>query len=271
MSVEPFSLINRIAIVTGGYGVLGGAIAEGLADAGAHVVVLGRNHEAAERKAAELERFGHGSMAVTADVTDMDQLEAARSRVVETHGRIDILINAAGGNVAAARTDARPIFDLPPDAFESVLRLNLHGTVYPTLLFGEVMAERGTGSVVNMSSMAPLQVLSGVMGYSAAKAAIDSFTRWMAVDLAKRYGEGMRVNAVAPGFFITKQNRRVLINPDGSYTERSKAILKRTPVGRFGSPDELKGPVVWLCSDAASFVTGTVIPVDGGFNIDSGI
>lgn len=271
MPLDLFSLEDRVAIVTGGYGVLGGAIAEGLAEAGALVVILGRDPAAAEQKAAELERSGHIGFAVAADVTDTEQLKSALAAVLDRFGRVDILVNAAGGNLARARTDERPIFELPADALDDVVELNLHGTVYPTLIFGEAMAERKRGSVVNISSMATLQVLSGALGYSMAKSAIDTFTRWMAVDLAKRFGSAMRVNAIAPGFFITNQNRDVLLTPDGSYTARSEAILKRTPAGRFGDPDEMKGAVVWLCSDAASFVTGTVIPVDGGFNIDSGI
>ena len=160
---------------------------------------------------------------------------------------------------------------MPLPAFDEVVRLNLHGTVYPTLLFGESMAQRKSGSVVNISSMAATQAVSGVVGYSAAKAAIENFTRWMAVDLARRYGAGLRVNAIAPGFFVAKQNRGVLMQEDGTPTERARTILARTPMGRFGDPADLQGPVLWLCSDAAAFVTGAVIPVDGGFGADSGI
>jgi NAD(P)-dependent dehydrogenase (short-subunit alcohol dehydrogenase family) len=160
---------------------------------------------------------------------------------------------------------------MPLPAFDEVVRLNLHGTVYPTLLFGEAMARQKKGSVVNISSMAATQAVSGVLGYSVAKAAIENFTRWMAVDLARRCGEGLRVNAIAPGFFVAKQNNSVLLHPDGSLTGRARTILARTPMGRFGDPADLQGPVLWLCSDAAAFVTGAVIPVDGGFSADSGI
>ena len=156
-------------------------------------------------------------------------------------------------------------------AYEDVVRLNLHGTVYPTLVFGEAMARRGKGSIVNVSSMAATLALSGVLGYSVAKAAVESFTRWMAVDLARRFGDGLRVNAIAPGFFVAKQNRAALVQDDGTPTERARKILARTPMGRFGDPGELRGPILWLCSDAASFVTGAVIPVDGGFSADGGI
>lgn len=266
-----FDLRGRVAVITGGYGVLGAAIGYGLASAGATVVVLGRNRGNAEERAAALREGGASAVAVVADVMDEDQLRFACGEVKTGLGRIDILVNAAGGNVARARTDTGPVFDLPFDAFDEVLKLNLHGTVYPTLIFGEAMADRGSGSIINISSMASMQAISGVAGYSAAKAAIDNFTRWAAVDLARRHGDGLRVNAIAPGFFITKQNRDVLLKPDGSYTERSNAILAKTPMGRFGDPSELVGTAVWLCSDASSFVTGTVIPVDGGFSADSGI
>lgn len=271
MAANLFDLKGRIAVVTGGYGTLGGSIADGLAGAGASVALLGRNRHAAENKAEALRQTGAEAMALVADALDSGQLTRAREELLSTWGRVDILVNAAGGNVARARTDKTPAFEMPFDAFDEVVRLNLHGTVYPTLIFGEAMARQQKGSVVNISSMAAMQAISGVAGYSAAKAAIDNFTRWLAVDLARRCGEGLRVNAVAPGFFVADQNRNVLLNPDGSYTERAQNILNRTPMGRFGDPAELRGPVLWLCSDAATFVTGTVIPVDGGFSAFSGI
>jgi NAD(P)-dependent dehydrogenase (short-subunit alcohol dehydrogenase family) len=267
----PFDLAERVAVVTGGYGVLGGSMAEALGAAGARVVVLGRNRRAADAKAEALQRAGTGALALVADVLDEKALVAARRALLAEWGRVDILINAAGGHVAEARTDDAPAFEMSLPAFEDVVRLNLHGTVYPTLVFGEAMARQRKGSVVNISSMAATLALSGVLGYSVAKAAIESFTRWMAVDLARRFGEGLRVNAIAPGFFVAKQNRAALVRDDGSFTERAQRILARTPMGRFGDPAELQGPVLWLCSDAASFVTGAVIPVDGGFSADSGI
>jgi NAD(P)-dependent dehydrogenase (short-subunit alcohol dehydrogenase family) len=264
-------LRGRVAVVTGGYGVLGGSMADGLAAAGAKVAVLGRHRDAAEAKAAALRDAGGEAMPLVADVLDEPQLRAARAEVLAAWGRVDILVNAAGGNVPAARTDHAPPFVMPLPAFDEVVRLNLHGTVYPTLVFGEAMAGQKKGAVVNVSSMAATQAVSGVFGYSAAKAAIENFTRWLAVDLARRYGEGVRVNAIAPGFFVTKQNRGVLLGPDGAPTERARTILARTPMGRFGDPADLQGPVLWLCSEAAAFVTGVVIPVDGGFSADSGI
>ncbi|MGH7574953.1 MAG: SDR family oxidoreductase, partial [Longimicrobiales bacterium] len=211
------------------------------------------------------------AIAVIADVLDQQQVIEARDVVLESWGRVDVLVNAAGGNLGRARNDERSIFDVPFDAFDDVLRLNLHGSVIPALVFAQPMALAGKGCVINISSMAATQAISGVMGYSAAKAAIDNFTRWLAVDLAHRHGDGIRVNAVAPGFFVTDQNRNVLIGADGEWTPRARAIIQRTPMRRFGEPHELVGAVHWLCSDAASFVTGAVIPVDGGFSAFSGV
>ena len=266
-----FDIQDRVAVVTGGYGVLGGRMAAGLAAAGARVTVLGRSADKAEAKAAALREAGGEARAIVADVLDVGSLEAALGQVAEAWGPPEILVNAAGGNVARARTDTQTFFDVPLDAFEEVLRLNFHGCVLPTRVFGAAMAEAGRGAIVNVSSMAAGQALSGVPGYSAAKAAVDNFTRWMAVDLARRYGDGLRVNAIAPGFFVADQNRAVLLNDDGSYTPRAQTIVANTPMGRFGDPDELVGPLLWLCSDAASFVTGAVIPVDGGFQVFSGV
>ena len=268
---DAFSLQGRVAVVTGGCGVLGGRIADGLAAAGAQVAVLDRRVEEAAAKAAEIQAVGGVAEPFTADVLDRASLHRARGVIEGRWGRVDILVNAAGGNVARARSDERDIFEVPFDAHEEVLRLNLHGTVLPSLEFAEGMAARGKGSIVNISSMAAQQAMTGVLGYSMAKAAVENFTRWLAVDMARRHGSGIRVNAIAPGFFITTQNRDVLLQPDGTYTDRSRSILARTPMARFGKPEELVGAVQWLCSDAASFVTGIVIPIDGGFSSFSGV
>ncbi|HXT15384.1 MAG TPA: SDR family oxidoreductase [Gemmatimonadaceae bacterium] len=266
-----FDITSRVALVTGGYGVLGSGMARGLAAAGARVAVLGRRADAAQNEARAITDVGGQAIAVVADVLDRDQVRAACAEVVKKWGSIDILVNAAGGNVARARSDTMSVFEIPLDAFDEVLRLNLHGTVAPTMVVGEQMARQRRGSIINISSMAAIQALSGVMGYSVAKAGIDNFTRWLAVDMARRHGDGVRVNAIAPGFFISKQNRAVLVNDDGSYTPRAQDILRQTPMGRFGRPEELLGAVHWLSSDASSFVTGTVIPIDGGFSVFSGV
>jgi NAD(P)-dependent dehydrogenase (short-subunit alcohol dehydrogenase family) len=266
-----FDLSGQVAVVTGGYGVLGGSIAEALGAAGAKVAILGRSVESARAKANDLAATGVTSMALEASVLDEGQLEAARDEAIAAWGKVDILVNAAGGNLAAARTDGELPFTMSREGFDDVVRLNLHGTVYPTMVFGEAMARQSKGSIIVISSMAASQAVSGVLGYSVAKAAIESFTRWMAVDLARKCSPAIRVNAITPGFFVSTQNRDVLLKPDGSPTDRAVSITKRTPMGRFGDPAELQGPVLWLCSSAASFVTGAVIPVDGGFSAYSGI
>ena len=272
-----FDLEGRVAVVTGGTGVLGGAMARGLARAGARVGVLGRRRERADEVVGEISEAGGQALALPADVLDKGRLEDARDVVLERWGGIDILVNAAGGNVPEATVgDDANIFDLPREAFEQVLDLNLVGTLLPCQVFGEAMAGRpeGTearGCIVNVSSMAAQAPLTKVVGYSAAKAAVDNFTRWLAVELARRYGAGLRVNAIAPGFFLGEQNRAMLVEEDGSLTERGRAIIEHTPAGRFGEPEELVGTLIWLCSPAASFVNGVVVPVDGGFSAFSGV
>lgn len=271
MSSNPFSLAGKVAVITGGYGVLGGRIAAGLAAAGARVAIFGRRREKAERRAEEIRQMGAEARALIGDVLDETALDAARDELLADWGSVDILVNAAGGNIPAARSDNRPVFEVASDAFDQVMRLNLNGTVLPSMRFGEVMARQRSGVIINISSMAALRAISGVLSYSVAKAGIDSFTRWLAVDLARRYGEGIRVNAIAPGYFVTDANRPTLFNPDGSLTVRSQAILAQTPMGRFGKPEEVSAAVQWLSSDAASFVTGVVIPIDGGFSAFSGV
>lgn len=268
---NPFDLTGKVVVVCGGYGVLGGAIAEELGRAGARVAVLGRSRSAAEAMARGIREAGGEAAALTANVLDRSSLRAAREELFERWGTVDVLVNAAGGNLARARNDGTSVFEVPMEAFEEALRLNLHGSIFPSMIFGQVIAEKGSGCIVNISSTAAIRVLSGVMAYSAAKAAIDNFTRWLAVELTGRYGDRVRVNAVAPGFFLAKQNRSALLDAEGSLTERGRRILEHTPMGRLGSPSEVATTVRWLCSDAASFVTGAIIPVDGGFSAFSGV
>ncbi|MDZ8187583.1 MAG: SDR family oxidoreductase [Nostoc sp. ChiSLP02] len=269
-----FSLKDQVAVVTGGYGVLGGAMARGLALAGARVVVLGRNEVRADAVVADITANGGESMAVLADVGDRSQLEIAKHAILKHWGQIDILVNAAGGNIPAATiTPDASFFNMPHTAFEEVVSLNLMGTLLPSQVFGQAMVERNQpqGCIVNISSMSAIRAISRVVGYSAAKAAIDNFTRWLAVELAQKYGAGLRVNAIAPGFFIGEQNRDLLLNPDGSLSDRGQKIINHTPAGRFGEPQELLSTLIWLCSSGSSFVNGVVVPVDGGFSIYSGV
>ena len=271
-----FDLSGRVAVVTGATGVLGGAMARGLARAGARIGVLGRRKERAEEVAAEVENRGGEALALPADVLKREQLEAARDAVLERWGRVDVLVNAAGGNVPAATVaEDATFFGLPEEPLREVLELNLLGTVLPSQVFGEAMtrgeSSEAEGTIVNVSSMAARKPLTRVVGYSAAKAAVENLTRWLAVELAHKYGPGLRVNAIAPGFFLGEQNRALLIYEDGSLTERGQAIVEHTPARRFGEPEELVGTLIWLCSPAARFVTGVVVPVDGGFGAFSGV
>lgn len=265
-------LDGKVAVITGGAGVLGSAMAMGLAKAGVKVAVLSRTASKVEQAVLEIEQAGGIAMSLIADVLDQTQLIQAKDKLLEAWGRIDILVNAAGGNMKGATImPTQNIFDLSVTDFQKVTDLNLKGTVIPSLIFGEAMAEGGRGSIVNISSMAAQRVITRVVGYSASKAAIDNFTRWMAVELALKFGEGMRVNAIAPGFFIGEQNRRLLLNEDNTLTQRGQMIVDHTPMKRFGEPEELCGTLNWLCSEGAKFVTGIVVPVDGGFSAFSGI
>ncbi len=269
---ELFSLNGKVAIVTGGTGVLGGAIARGLAAAGARVGILGRRAETATEVAASIQATGADAVALPADVLDRETLIAVRDGVLAQWGRIDILVNAAGGNMPAATIIGdRTFFNMEISALESVMGLNFTGTVLPSQVFGESMAAAGSGSIINISSMAAVKVLTRVMGYSAAKAAVDNFTGWLATELALKYNAALRVNAIAPGFFIGDQNRALLLQPDGGLTARGQQIIDHTPMRRFGEAEELVGTAVWLASDASRFVTGIVVPVDGGFSVFSGV
>jgi len=269
---QQFDLSGRVALVTGGSGALGRAMARGLAMAGARVALLARRPERLQEAVAEIEQLGGEALALPGDVLDRASLEKARETLLGHWDRLDILVNGAGGNVREATLEpGHTVFELTEEAFRRVIDLNLMGTILPTLIFGEVMARQRRGVIVNVSSMAATRILTRVVGYSAAKAAVENFTRWMAVELARTYGEGLRVNAIAPGFFLGEQNRHLLLREDGSLTERGQAIIAHTPMGRFGEADDLIGTLVWLCSDASRFVTGVVVPVDGGFSIYTGI
>ncbi|MFO7674072.1 MAG: SDR family oxidoreductase [Lutibacter sp.] len=263
---------DKVAIITGGAGVLGGAMAKGLALEGVKVAILGRTDATIQTKVDEINELGGEAMGLVADVLDREKLEAARKQVIQKWGSIDILVNAAGGNVRGAIIMPEDdFFDMNMDDFDAVTNLNLKGTLLPTLVFGKEMAKQQRGSIVNISSIAAQQALTRVVGYSASKAAIENFTKWLAVEMAQKQSTKIRVNAIAPGFFIGEQNRELLLNRDGSLTERGKTIIANTPMKRFGEADELLSTLLFLCSDASSFVTGIVVPVDGGFAAFSGV
>lgn len=265
-------LKDKVAIITGGSGVLGGAIAMGLAAQGVKIAILGRTAHKVETRVAQIEQSAGQSIALIADVLDQESLERANETILKKWGKIDILINAAGGNLKGATiADTDNFFDLSFEDFDKVTQLNLKGTLLPTFVFGKSMAKQRKGSILNISSMSAQQAITRIVGYSASKAGVDNFTKWLSVEMALKFGEGIRVNAIAPGFFIGEQNRALLLNEDGSLTERGKTIVAQTPMKRFGKPEELQGVVNWLVSDQASFVTGVIIPIDGGFSAFSGV
>lgn len=267
-----FSVKNKVAVITGASGVLGGSLAKSFIEAGAKVVALGRNQKTLDVRVKELTDLGGDAFAVEANVMDIESLEAASVKIKDKYGSIDILLNIAGGNIPAATlSPEQSFFDLDMKGWTEVTDLNINGTVYPSYVFGKIMAEQRSGNIINISSMAAYSAITRVAGYSAAKSAITNFTQWLASDLALKFGDKIRVNAVAPGFFIGDQNRATLLNPDGSLTDRSKKVIAKTPMQRFGEVEELNGVVQFLCSDAASFITGALIPVDGGFSAFSGV
>lgn len=269
---ELFTIKGQVMIITGGYGVLGSNVAKYLASQGAISVIIGRSEEKGMALVKEIEAAGNESVFLKSDVVDVESLHACKEEIIRRFGRIDALINVAGGNVPGATlTPEQTIFDMKLENWDKVMDLNLNGTVYPSLIFGEAMSKQSKASIVNITSMAAYTSITRVMGYSVAKSGVSSFTQWMAMEMATKFGDGIRVNAIAPGFFIGEQNRAVLINPDGSLTDRSKKVIAKTPMGRFGDITELNGAVQFLCSNAASFITGTVLPVDGGFLSFSGV
>ncbi len=267
-----FSLTGRVIVVTGATGVLAGSAARYLAAQGAKVVFLGRKKERLEQALADTRGLPGETLALSCDVNDRAALEKVRDEVLARWGQIDALINAAGGNQPGATiTPDKTFLDFDMDSYRQVLALNLEGTVLPSLVFSKTFAAQKRGNIVNFSSMASLQAITRVAGYSSAKAAVDNFTRWLAVEMAQKFGEQIRVNAVAPGFFIADQNRRLLLNEDGTPTARGQSVLTKTPFRRFGQAQDLHGVLHFLLSDASAFVTGIVIPVDGGFSCYSGV
>ena len=272
MANDLFNISGRVVVITGGTGALGASLAEYLLDQGAHVAILGRDPVKMERQLGVLQKTYPQLLGFAGSVLDREFLEGANEKLLQKWGRVDALINTAGGNMPGAIVEeGHSVFDMDMGDFRKVSELNLDGSLIPTLVFGRSMAKNGKGSIINISSTAAIRALTRVVGYSASKAAIDNLTKWLATDLALKHGDGLRVNAIAPGFFIGSQNRDLLLNQDGSYTERGQTIITNTPMKRFGRADEFQGAAHWLISDASSFVTGAIIPIDGGFNAFSGV
>jgi NAD(P)-dependent dehydrogenase (short-subunit alcohol dehydrogenase family) len=268
-----YDFSGKTIVVTGGTGILGREMACALAGCGANVAILGRNMDSARHVLELMGPSAHQAMAVQADVVDQESLLKAAETIKARFGTVHGLLNAAGGNKPQATTSPDlSFFDIPADALRGVFDLNLMGTVLPSQIFGKVMAGNKEGVILNVSSMSAIRPLTRIIGYSAAKAAVDSFTQWLAVHMAREYSARIRVNAVAPGFFLTEQNKFILTDGQtGQLTARGKSIIEHTPIGRFGQPEDLLGAVLWLLSPASEFVTGIVVPVDGGFSAFGGV
>ena len=271
--MEPnFSLAGKVIVVTGGTGVLGGAFVEAIATAGGVVGILGRNEKIANERANAINQKGGQALTLIADVTNESQLESACQQMLNAYGKMDGLVNAAGGNMPDAVVQPnQDVFQLNFQALQDVMQLNLMGTVMPTQVFGKAIKKNGSGSIVNISSVVSQLAITKVLGYSMAKSAIDSYTQWFALELANRFGDAIRMNSIAPGFFLTEQNKTLLTNTDGSLTERGQLVIQNTPFKRFGNPEELVGALIWLLSDASKYVTGSKITVDGGFTVFGGV
>lgn len=269
---ELFHITDKVIVVTGATGILAGGAAQYLQRNGASVVYLGRNQTRVDKALSEAKTISGNCMGLTCDVLDKEALAEGYLEVIERFGKIDALVNGAGGNMPGATIGPdKEIFDLELNDYSKVMDLNLKGTVIPTIVFGKAFKEQKYGSIINFSSMSSTQALTRVLGYSNAKAAIDNFTRWMATEMALKYGDKVRVNAVAPGFFISKQNKALLTNEDGSFTERGQQVINKTPFRRFGEQNEIYGAIHYLLSDASSFVTGSVMAIDGGFSCFCGV
>jgi NAD(P)-dependent dehydrogenase (short-subunit alcohol dehydrogenase family) len=267
-----FQIKGKTAVITGGGGVLAGAMGAGLSKAGANIVLADIRKEHAEKSAQEIAKNGGNAIGLECNVLNKGSIESLRQQVVDKYGSIDILINAAGGNLPGATIEpGQSVFDLDITDLDKVTDLNYKGTLLPSIILGKTMAEQQSGNIINISSMAALSAITRVVGYSAAKAAVSNLTQWMAMEMSLKFSNKIRVNAIAPGFFIGDQNRALLINPDGSYTERGKKVIENTPMGRFGRAEELVGAILFLVSESASFVTGVILPIDGGFSFYSGV
>lgn len=267
-----FSLEGKVIVVTGGTGVLGESFVKAISQSGGKVAILGRNEKVAKERAEQINANGGTAIGVVADVMSEESLIKAKEEILAKFGKIDGLVNGAGGNLPGAVVEpGADIFKLNIPALKQVLDLNLFGTINPTQVFGEEIAKTGNGVIVNISSMSAQRIITKVLGYSMAKTAVDSYTKWFSVELANRYGDTIRMNAIAPGFFLTEQNRTLLTNEDGSFKERGNLVVKQTPFKRFGAAEELEGALIYLLSDASKFVTGTIINVDGGFATFGGV
>lgn len=274
MTYQEFALTGKVVVVTGGAGVLATAISKGLVQHGARIVCLDINTARTEKLVADIQAMGGEALGILTDVLDKPSLEIAAQQVLDTCGTVDILINGAGGNKteATAAPGQSTFFDLPQEALEWVHNLNFLSSVLASQVFGRIMVDRGGGVILNISSMAAIRPLTRTIAYSAGKASISNFTQWLAVYMAQTHSPAIRVNALAPGFFLGEQNRYLLVDEEtGELTPRGRQIIDHTPMGRFGDPQDLIGTVVWLISDASRFVTGTIIPIDGGFSAYSGV
>lgn len=269
---QPFSIHNKTIVLSGATGVLGKAIALHLAEQGARMIILGRNPSKVDALVDQIKANKGQAFAAVADVTNEEELANLREELSQEHGSIDVLINAAGGNMPGAIvTPDQTIADLATVDVKKIMDLNYLGTFLPIKAFLPLLQTAKKPSIINISSMAATRPMTRVMGYASAKAAVDNLTKWLAVEFSKKHGSHLRVNAVAPGFFLTEQNRQLLTQEDGSLTPRGNQIIEHTPMARFGDPEDLFGTIQWLCSDASTFVTGTIIPVDGGFSAYSGV
>lgn len=268
-----FSLKDKVIIVTGGTGILGKAFIDGIVEAGGIVGILGRNANVATERAESVNRSGGSAIALIADVLDENQLIAAKNKVIDKFGKIDGLVNGAGGNIPeGVLMPAEDIFNMNLEGMKRAMEINIWGSIIPTQIFGAGIVETVEhGSIVNISSMNSKRAITRVLGYNMGKAALDCYNQWFAVEMANRYGDKLRMNAIAPGFFLTEQNKNLLTKPEGGFTDRGEFVIRQTPFKRFGHPDELKGALVWLLSDASKFVTGAMINVDGGFSIFGGV